>query len=99
MLFEILEDTGLDMIVQDILKSAYVQERSSIKLNEELREPINIEKGVRQGACSSPILFNLIPNRLARDLEGSDLGVKIDNGGKINCLLYADDIALIAKNR
>ena len=32
-------------------------------------------------------------------LENMNTGIRIDNGGLINWLLYADDIALLAKNR
>ena len=98
MLFELLDETQIDPTIPDILKSAYSKERSALKINGHRTEPFNIEKGVRQGSWSSPQLFNLVPDRLAKALENMNTGVKIDEGPMINCLLYADDIALIAKN-
>ena len=97
-LFEMLQESGIDETVTDLLKSAYAGEKSTLMLNGERTEPFNIEKGVRQGACTSPILFNLVPDKLAKQLEGMNTGIVIDDGPPINCLMYADDIALVAKN-
>lgn len=60
-LFNLLEQTEMDTTVTNILKSAYSGEISRLILQGTPQKPIRIEKGVRQGACSSPILFNLIP--------------------------------------
>ena len=57
--------------------------------------PVGI--GVRQGASSSPLLFNLIPEMLSRRLANRTEGIK--SGDKvINSLLYADDLILLAEN-
>ena len=98
MLFEILTETGIDPTITDILKSAYQKELSALILNNKRKIPCQVHKGVRQGACSSPQLFNLVPDKLARALQNSTAGIRIDDGQPINCLLYADDIALVAKN-
>ena len=77
-----------------------MSERSSILLNGAPTDTFPIEKGVRQGAVSSPILFNLVPNELAVQLADVDAGIQLaDQYRKVNCLLYADDIALIARNQ
>ena len=68
-----------------------------MKLNGKNTRKFRIEKGVRQGACSSPMLFNLVPDKLAKTLANLNVGIRIDNDGLINILLYADDIALVAK--
>ena len=83
-LFEMLQETETDGTVIDILKSAYQRERSSLKINGQNTATFAIEQGVRQGSCTSPILFNLVPDKLAKRLEGMNTGITIDEGAPIN---------------
>ena len=57
---------------------------------------MKIGRGVRQGCCLSPILFNLYSECLTKEaLEGFE-DFKI-GGQIINTLKYADDVVLLAK--
>ncbi len=84
LLFNLLEDTGIDPTISDILKSAYAHERSALLLNNANQVSFSVQKGVRQGACSSPILFNLIPNELAKSMRDIDVGVPLEDDTKVN---------------
>lgn len=44
------------------------------------------------------MLFNLLPDQLAKRLEVTQTGVWLSDMSRVNCLLYADDVALIARN-
>jgi hypothetical protein len=55
--------------------------------------PVNI--GVRQGASSSPLLFNLVPEQLTRQLARNPNGISM-GGRRISALLYADDLILLS---
>ena len=55
------------------------------------------EKGVGQGCVLSPLLFSLYTEEWAARIRESGIWVNII-GKKINILLYADDIVLIAEN-
>jgi hypothetical protein len=57
---------------------------------------VKIGRGVRQGCCLSPILFNLYSESLTKEaLEGfGDLKI---GGQMINTVKYADDLVLLAK--
>jgi hypothetical protein len=52
--------------------------------------------GTRQGAILSPFLFSLLISPLARILREVGLRVKLGLHSQIACLLYADDLVLIA---
>ena len=83
-LFEILEETEVDKTIINILKNAYQKEKSALVINGVRTQPFTIEIGVRQGSCTSPTLFNLIPDKLARRLEGMNTGIVIDDGALVN---------------
>jgi hypothetical protein len=76
----------------------YTSETSSLLLNGAATEPWAVTTGVRQGASTSPTLFNLIPEQLSKLLTNSNQGVKV--GDKtIPALMFADDVILIANTR
>ena len=52
---------------------------------------------MKQGASSSPILFNLIIKQIIQMFENRELGIKIDNEF-VGILAFADDIAMIANS-
>ena len=47
LLFNLLEDTEIDPTIADILRSAYTNEKSALKLNNKRTETFTVEKGVR----------------------------------------------------
>jgi hypothetical protein len=94
-LFEILQQEGFPQDVAEILKAMYRGETSRLLLNNKpgASWPVNI--GVRQGASSSPLLFNLIPEQLTRELAEDPDGVRV-GARRIAALLYADDLILLS---
>jgi len=53
--------------------------------------------GVRQGDCLSPTLFSIYVNGIVHHLKAKCATMKI-NDIELNCLLYADDMVLIAED-
>ncbi len=56
---------------------------------------VNVSSGVKQGDSVSPTLFALYVNDLITGLNSLQRGVQID-GDKVCCLMYADDMVLLA---
>ena len=97
-MFSLLTEEGIDAHTIEILERLYRTERSSLVLNRRVTKPFPIHKGVRQGACSSPTLFNLFPELLCRRMKREGKGIQIGLR-RIDILFYADDLALIASSR
>lgn len=95
-LFDTMFDRNVDPQLIRILQAMYSGEKSAIVFNGKPSQWIDIKKGVRQGGCSSPTCFNILPNELAWTIDRSPYGIDIGNGHKVGILLYADDIVLIA---
>ena len=70
--------------------------KTIVKINNDISEPLKIEKGVRQGCVLSPALFNLYTDIIFRNID-QGLGIKL-GGHTINNLRYADDTVLLAEN-
>ena len=56
-----------------------------------------LTRGLRQGYCLSPLLFNLFINDLALRIKLLGKGVSVEDN-LISILLYADDTVLISEN-
>ena len=79
-----------------ILRNLYEETSCCIKIDNDKSDFIPVNQGVRQGCILSPLLFNLFIDDLCNDLQ-SDLGIQLGEF-LFNCLLYADDLALMANN-
>jgi len=68
----------------------------SIKIGHKRTTFISQERGVRQGCCLSPALFNIYINELATILEQSTWA---HTSQVIRFLLYADDFILLSPTK
>ena len=59
MLFEILSKAGVPDKEINIIKSIYLQQKATVRYENETSEEITIKRGVRQGCILSPCLFNI----------------------------------------
>jgi len=81
-----------------LISNLYMAQSVKVRLNRWDTRSVKIERGVRQGCCLSPILFNLYSKCLTKEaLEGCGdfkIGGKIIHTVKYS---YADDLVLLAK--
>jgi hypothetical protein len=90
-----MQEAGITGKLYRAVKSLYEDCTSAVLTSFGPTEWLRINLGTREGAVLSPFLFSLIISPLVRELTEQGLG--IDMAGKlIACLLFADDIALIA---
>ena len=94
-LMQILNRTGIDWRERRLISKLYADQRVKVRLDRGETRSVQIGRGVRQGCCLSPILFNLYSECLAK--EALDWLGDINIGGQIiQNVKYADDLVLMA---
>ena len=93
-LFTKLIEYGISSKMLSIITALYSNITSCVKLKSYITDEFLCEKGLRQGDSLSPILFSFYINDLP-----SILSPQSDINTDINVLLYADDLAILAKSR
>jgi len=95
-LMQILKGTGIDWHKRRLISSLYMAQSVKVRMNQGETRRVKIGRGVRQGCCLSPILFNLYSKCLTKEaLEGfGDFKI---GGQIIHTVKYADDLVLLAK--
>jgi hypothetical protein len=93
---QILKRTGIDWRERRLISKLYMDRRVKVRLDRGETRSVQNGRGVRQGCCLSPILFNLYTEYLAKKaLDGLGdfkIGEQI-----IQTVKYADDLVLMAK--
>ena len=80
-----------------IIQSMYSNVTYSIKIDGELSNPFNSNKGLKQGCVLSPMLFNLFLSDFPDIFDPSCHPVTLA-GLNLNCLMLADDIVLVSES-
>jgi len=93
---QILKENGIDWRERRLISNLYMAQSVKVRLNRGETRRVKTGRGVRQGCCLSPILFNLYSEYLTKEaLEG--LGDFKISGQIIHTVKYADDLVLLAK--
>jgi hypothetical protein len=94
-MIEVLRKLG----IEGIIKAIYDKPIANIILNGEKLKPFPLKSGTRQGCPLSPLLFNIVPEFLARAIRQEEeiKGIQI---GKVTVKisLFADDMILYLKD-
>jgi hypothetical protein len=96
MLWKVMEEKIPNSLLKTV-KCIYKNMKVSIKFNDEISEPIQINKGVRQECSLSPIRFNAYINQILQEFKMViNKGIQLTNRKIINMIVYADDQILTA---
>ena len=91
------EEAGVDTFVISSLQALFDHNSAMLAISQKRSTPFGLPAGVLQGSVLSPMLYSIYLDPLVDRLSEDGPSIKLPhNGGKINCFLYADDIALVA---
>ena len=90
-------DIGLQPCVVRSLMTLFDHNSAQLAVKQCRSQPFPQPAGVLQGSVLSPLLYAVYIDLLVEKLR-SGPSITLPNGSKINCLLYADDIAILASN-
>jgi hypothetical protein len=93
---QILKGNGIELPERRLISNLYVVQRVKVRLNRAETRCVNIGKGVRQGCCLSPILFNVYSECLNKETLQEFEDLKI-GGQIIHTVKYADDFILLTE--
>jgi Reverse transcriptase (RNA-dependent DNA polymerase) len=96
-LWRALKTIGVDDKYIRLLKNIYEKSTASIELENQSRS-FKISRGIKQGCCFSPDLFNAALQEIFKKLKKNKLGIKI-NEEVLSELRFADDIVLISERK
>lgn len=96
-LLRILEEFGLHKKLINLIKVTLTNTRSVVKFRGEVSEKFEVKTGLRQGDGLSPLLFNCVLEKIMREWnKRCPPTIKIGKEITVNCLAFADDLALLS---
>lgn len=95
-MMEVLKKIGVDWRDRRMISSLYMKQSVTVRVAGECSEPSLVGRGVRQGCCLSPLLFNVYAEMMMLEaMEEIEEGVKV--GGKLlKDIRFADDQGMVA---
>ena len=96
-LLEILKDKGVDWRERRLISNLYMKQEVALRVGDNMTEWFKIGRGVRQGCCLSPTLFNIYMEDMVRKCWERNKGVKI-GGRSVKSVRFADDMIIFAEN-
>lgn len=97
-IYKILEHFHIPQKLMELIKTTLNKTMVKVKVGNVLSREVQVNTGLRQGDTLSPIIFNLVLEKVIRMMNITpDEGVKLD-GTSISILAYADDIVLLGNN-
>ena len=96
-MWAILEEMGIPAKLIQLTKTCYRNSKCSVRQGRKRTNTFEIVSGLKQGCILSPILFNIIMEKVAPTILDRQEGAKFVDL-IINCLGYADDIDIVSES-
>jgi len=93
----ILNDHNIPQNIIQIIRLLNENSTTKVRVGQELSNEVPTSDGVRQGDSLSPLLFNLIMDKIIQNIEETGRGYKMGSN-EVKCVCYADDAVLISDN-
>ena len=97
-LFPLLWESGIQGKSWRLIKEIYRNVENKVVFGDFESDWFEQEYGVKQGCVLHPTLFSVLMNDLVNMLRQSNIGIDITSQ-LINCLLFADDVVLMANSQ
>ena len=88
---------GYPSDIINCLRSLFDHNSAQLVIKQKRSKPLGQPAGVLQGSVLSPLLYSVYIDPLVEALRSGPM-IQLEDNRSINCLLYADDIVLIAKD-
>ena len=98
LLWQVLERYGVRGRLKEAMESLYLQSEACVRVQGKNSEWFEVSMGMRKGCTMSPWLFNLVIDSILRKARESFQGGVQLEGSKVQFLLFADDLVLVAEN-
>lgn len=97
-LFHKMLNYGIGGKLYNVISDMYSKSSACIKLTNGNTSYFETDIGVKQGCVISPTLFNIFLNDIPNIFDTEKSGPVFIHEKLLNCLMYADDIALISSS-
>jgi len=97
-LWECMKEFKIPIKLINVCKTCVQKTRIAVWIEGTLSSFFENKTGLKQGDPLPPILFNLALQKVIQSIKMVPSGIKIGKE-QLNVLAYADDIALIGKNK
>ena len=95
-LWRIMHDFQIPSKLINLVKACYRNSRACVQVGKGRTEEFDVKSGLRQGCLLSPLLFNLVLEKVKYSIGNRQNGIAI-GGMNIQSLAYADDDAIIGE--
>ena len=90
-MWNIMAEFGIPVKLINLVKTCYRDSKSCVQVGKKKTECFDINSGLRQGCLLSPMLFNLILEKVKRSMEEVRGGVNLGDVN-VKVLAFADDV-------
>ena len=98
-LFQKLLNYNINGEFYNCLVHLYTDDKTCVKIGPYISSFFNRTQGVKQGCILSPLLFNIFLSDFQHVIEKKENDpVEIQSGETLGCIIWADDIVLLAKS-